>query len=175
MWSRTSFQAAEDFSWYSPLPLALQCWSHSSASGSLTSPADQWLITPGLQDRPDTKFPHCHPAYVKLLCLPSRSHDIWQPALISGVGKPSLGSSESKCCEQSNMGMFPEGRAGRQPLSAGPGRRSRVSWWLLGIWGFLCVGTEMKQTSNCDFKAGTHSSHGAFIAKVLHLKAFRIC
>lgn len=139
------------------LPLALHCWPHRSPSGKLTSPADQWLITPGAQDRPGTKFPHCHAAYIKLFCLPPRSHHIWQ-----STRNPRCGEALTRL--KLKRVHWAEGWAGRQPLSAGPGRRSRLSGRLFGIWGCLHVGIEMKQTSNCAFEAGTSPSHGAFIA-----------
>lgn len=71
------------------LPLALQCWPHSSPSGKSPSPSEQWLIT-GAQDRPGIKVCHCHTTYIKLFFLPPHSHRIWQPAPDSSMGKPLL-------------------------------------------------------------------------------------
>lgn len=124
------------------LPLALHCWPHSSPSGKLPSPSEQWLITPGAQNRADTKFCHCHTTYVvlavKLLFLPPHSHHIWQPAPNLSKEKP-LSQDKASTLNRVTRGYFQSYGMGYSRW-----RTNKISQWLSGIWGHLYIKIEMK-------------------------------
>lgn len=154
------------------LPVALHSWPHSSQSGKWPSPSEQWLITPGAQDRPGTKFCHCYTTWVKLFFPPHTPIPSDSQHLIPAWGNAYLPQDKASTLSRVTWGYFQRDRMGYSRW-----RTNKMSQCLSE--GVCTSKQKWSKQVTVLLKLGPAQVTGPLLqifpeVKVLHLTAFRI-